>query len=137
MKKGQAAMEYLMTYGWAILVVIAVVAALYAMGVFKLPTGGVAKCSPCFPPGSAFAYVDHNADTLVVTVGPHEINVTKVTTEPDQGSVTFSPELNGKPNERLTITCAGCFKGDVKVTITYEDLESGLTHTASATLHGA
>ncbi|MFH1445199.1 MAG: hypothetical protein ABIF08_01820 [Nanoarchaeota archaeon] len=34
-KKAQAAMEYLMTYGWAILIVIIVAAALFALGVFN------------------------------------------------------------------------------------------------------
>jgi len=34
LRKAQAAMEYLMTYGWAILVVIIVLAALWSMGVF-------------------------------------------------------------------------------------------------------
>ena len=34
MKKAQSAMEYLMTYGWAILIVIIVAAALYALGIF-------------------------------------------------------------------------------------------------------
>ncbi|MCD6591193.1 MAG: hypothetical protein J7K72_04445, partial [Candidatus Aenigmarchaeota archaeon] len=38
MKKGQSAMEYLMTYGWAILIVIIVAAALYALGVFNPAT---------------------------------------------------------------------------------------------------
>jgi hypothetical protein len=36
--KAQAAMEYLMTYGWAILIVIIVAAALYALGVFNPAT---------------------------------------------------------------------------------------------------
>lgn len=35
--KAQTAMEYLITYGWAILIVILVVAALYTMGVFGFP----------------------------------------------------------------------------------------------------
>ena len=46
MKKAQSAMEYLMTYGWAILIVIIVAAALYALGIFNpatytgnIPTG--------------------------------------------------------------------------------------------------
>ena len=34
MKKSQAALEYLLTYGWAILIVIIVGASLYALGVF-------------------------------------------------------------------------------------------------------
>jgi hypothetical protein len=37
-RKAQAAMEYLMTYGWAILIVIIVAAALYALGVFDPAT---------------------------------------------------------------------------------------------------
>jgi len=35
MRKGQTALEYLMTYGWAILIVIVVVAALYSLGLTK------------------------------------------------------------------------------------------------------
>ena len=38
MKKAQSAMEYLMTYGWAILIVIIVAAALYALGIFNPAT---------------------------------------------------------------------------------------------------
>jgi hypothetical protein len=34
-KKGQAAMEYLMTYGWAIVVLVVVIAALMATGAFN------------------------------------------------------------------------------------------------------
>ena len=34
-RKGQTAMEYLMTYGWAILIIIIVAAALFALGVFN------------------------------------------------------------------------------------------------------
>ena len=36
--KAQSAMEYLMTYGWAILIVIIVAAALYALGLFNPQT---------------------------------------------------------------------------------------------------
>ncbi len=34
-KKGQGALEYLMTYGWAILVIVIVVAALFALGILN------------------------------------------------------------------------------------------------------
>jgi hypothetical protein len=72
--KAQAALEFLMTYGWAILIVIAVVAALYAMGVFRLPAGGVGgPCNPCFPPGSDIAYVAHNSTHVLLRVGPNTI----------------------------------------------------------------
>jgi hypothetical protein len=35
-KRGQAAMEYLMTYGWAILVIVIVLAALLYLGIFNI-----------------------------------------------------------------------------------------------------
>ncbi|MEM2918696.1 MAG: hypothetical protein QXY62_04275 [Candidatus Altiarchaeota archaeon] len=44
-KKGQGAMEYLMTYGWAILVVLIIGVALWYMGVFNVGTGGVNRAS--------------------------------------------------------------------------------------------
>jgi len=123
MRKGQAAMEYLMTYGWAILVIIAVIAALYAMGVFKI--GGTAvPCSPCF---SYFAFVDYSstASTLVIRNGPRTINIT------DFGNGTtgnFGPYTPGD-----TITITGVSPGSI--TISYIDVDSGLSHTDSATLH--
>jgi len=142
--KGQAALEFLMTYGWAILIVIAVVAALYAMGVFKLPTGGLGKCSPCFPPGSAVAYVDHNADSLVVRVGPNAIDNTKVyvfsakdnSYRGNATNTTAGPFAPGVPIT-YTSTSPGLFKEDVNIILEYQDTASGLYHNITATLHGA
>ncbi len=48
-KKGQAAMEYLMTYGWAILVIVIVLAALLYLGVFNIGTRTPDQCN--FPVG--------------------------------------------------------------------------------------
>jgi len=131
--KAQAALEFLMTYGWAILIVIAVVAALYAMGVFRLPGGGLGKCSPCFPPGSAIAYVDHSADSLVVRVGPSQINDTRAIV----GTTSVTQAGPFDPGSRITYTSTGLFKGDVEVTVEYRDTTSGLLHNVTATLHGA
>ncbi len=44
MKRGQAAMEFLMTYGWALLIVLVAIAVLAAMGVF----GGKGSFEACF-----------------------------------------------------------------------------------------
>ncbi len=44
-KKGQGAMEYLMTYGWAILVVLVIGVALWYMGVFSAGPGGIQRAS--------------------------------------------------------------------------------------------
>jgi hypothetical protein len=134
-KKAQTAMEFLMTYGWAILIVIAVVAALYAMGVFKLPGRGLGKCSPCFPAGSAIAYVDHNSDTLVIRVGPSEITDVSALV-----GTTWTSEAAGEPfaaGATASITGVGLFTGDTDVTVQYTDTTSNLSHNVTATLHGA
>ncbi len=49
--KAQSAMEYLMTYGWAILIIAVVLAALFQLGVFN--TGALA---PRAPPGTCQVY---------------------------------------------------------------------------------
>jgi len=117
--KAQAALEFLMTYGWAILIVVAVIAALYAMGVFRLPTTGISK--PVFPPGTPLVYVDHNLDNLVVS------SIKDVRIDEVRGQNTCQNlGVNIPANERGTISCPNAFKGDV--TIVYTDLDSGLTH---------
>ena len=141
-KKAQAAMEFLMTYGWAILIVIAVVAALYATGVFKLPSGGIGDCSPCFPAGSALAYIDHNADTLIirsgiemedviVTVGANSVTV------PNPGTGTWEQGENINVDGTTGSPAAVSFASDVTVSVVYTETASGLNHTLEATLHGA
>ena len=45
-KKSQSAMEYLMTYGWAILVISVVLGALFSLGVFS---GSNFEGTACIP----------------------------------------------------------------------------------------
>ena len=124
MRKGQAAMEYLMTYGWAILIVVVVVAALYAMGVFKVGAPPV-PCSPCF---SYFAFVDYADGTLLIRNGAQEINITSVTGGDLAGGPVFDPADDIRI-ENISTT------GDVPITITYIVTASGLQHTDTATIH--
>ena len=55
MMKSQAAMEYLMTYGWAILVIAVVLAALYSLGIFNpntfAPKASAGSCEVVRPFG--------------------------------------------------------------------------------------
>ena len=54
-ERGQAAMEFLTTYGWAIIILVIVVSVLYVMGIFN-PSGGLPN-SITFPAGfSAYSY---------------------------------------------------------------------------------
>jgi hypothetical protein len=51
--KGQSALEYLMTYGWALVVIVIVIAALFAFGIFNPPSAGT--CTGL----NKLAYQDH------------------------------------------------------------------------------
>ena len=116
--KGQTAMEYLMTYGWAILIVIIVVAALYMMGVFTVGPG-----VPYSGLGY-FHYRDHNTTHLILLNGPKEIEVT-------------TPSLPGIYNasDEITISLTGagslgCTANTwpCEFTITYKDRATGMSH---------
>ncbi|MBE5728259.1 hypothetical protein IHE51_00125, partial [Candidatus Parvarchaeota archaeon] len=37
-KRSQSALEYMMTYGWAILIIVIVAVVLYSMGIFSPPS---------------------------------------------------------------------------------------------------
>ena len=145
MKKGQTAMEYLMTYGWAILIVIVVVAALYSMGVFTVSPG--VPCSPCF---STFAFVDYADGTLMIRSGPRNIvfNASNISYSSGIPVVSDGPDLdtyaecwyNGTHSDVCSagddITLTGvATTGDVEITIQYQDVDSGLWHSDAATIH--
>ncbi len=135
--KGQTAMEYLMTYGWAILIIIVVVAALYAMGVFSIK-GGVA-CSPCF---GYFAFVDYSqtAGTLRVRNGARTITVAAADVSSNPVGASLVTDCSTAPCDAGTDIDIGTVPNTVAdpsvvVTIIYIDTSSGLSHTDSATIH--
>lgn len=69
MKKGQAAMEFLMSYGWAVLVVIAAISALAYFGVLD-PHKSLPETCILFPGLGCDDYkVDSNGIVLVITNG--------------------------------------------------------------------
>lgn len=128
--KAQAAMEYLMTYGWAILIVIIVVAALWSMGVFR--TTSPVTCTPCF---SYFAFVDYSNGVMKIKNGPQDIESVSISASPDTGStVTITPNTTVSPGQTLTVTNIDT-SGDISITITYTVSASGLNHTDTATIH--
>ena len=79
MKKGQGALEYLMTYGWALLIIVVVGAALYALGILNPASYVKSTCSGF----TYFQYADQKLDTgnytLIVINSDKEINITNMT----------------------------------------------------------
>ena len=66
MRKGQAAMEFLMTYGWAILVVLAAIGALAYFGVLSPSRLLPSKCT--LSPGFDFGDCKMTKDGLQLTI---------------------------------------------------------------------
>jgi len=132
--KGQVSLEYLMTYGIAIAIVVIAVAALYSMGVFT-PSSSTVACDPCFPASTGYlTYSDYGNGELVLVNGPRELasiscnagcsNVTDMT-----GTVITSVN----PNQKFKLIGIST-TGDVTVNITYT-VKGGATHTDTATIH--
>ena len=132
-RKGQAAMEFLMTYGWAILVVLAAIAALAYFGVLSPDKFLPEKC--ILEPG--LACVAHKVEpaqtTLVMT---NSKGTTIVITSLTVGSCTSSYNLEMLSGTDHTFVLTGCsngaakdkFKGDITIAYTLKD--TNLTKTA-------
>jgi len=132
--KAQTAMEYLMTYGWAILIIIVVVAALYSLGVFSVKT--TVACSPCF---GYFAYRDFDSSNWDVYIRNGARTIASGSLVITGGSVSLT-----SPNDCALSTCAPGVDititlttntGDQILTIQYDDADSTVTHSDTATIH--
>ena len=132
-KKGQAAMEFLMTYGWAILVVLAAIGALAYFGVLSpdrflpekctLPSG--VACLDFRYSGTAIEMSIQNGAGFDMSNVSVTVNGTGCNAVNTNGSVTLT---NGQ-TDTYRVTCtpsSGKFKGDV--TFAYTNQQTGMIH---------
>jgi hypothetical protein len=137
-KKGQGALEYLMTYGWALLIIVVVGAALYALGVLNPATYTQSRCTGF----QYFIYQDQKyastgAFSVVLLNGNTPVEVTALSV--GGTSLTMS-EQNVSTGAKFTLSGTGATAGTVgdafsnTVTVTYntEDI-SGKTDSATCT----
>ncbi|MCD4759655.1 hypothetical protein K8R33_02115 [archaeon] len=135
-KKGQAAMEFLMTYGWAILVVLIAIGALAYFGVLNPSKFLPESCT--IGPGIGcddFKIVEDGTTTLLIRNGMGEgLTAVTVTLEAAcTGSVTIAD------GAQETYTCAGTagtagdkYKQDISFAYTAGDLPHSKTGTLTA-----
>ncbi len=137
--RGQAAMEFLMTYGWAILAAVIVIGVLASFGVFSPSTYVPDRCLISAP----FGCVAGTADTTGVNLeirngGGGSLNVTAITVNGCAGTV--SPTLSFvMPDQNVTVFNIPCtltsgekFQGDISVS--YKKSGSSLTLSSSGQL---
>lgn len=148
MKRSQAALEYLLTYGWAILIVIIVGASLYALGVFT-PGQWTGKRQTGF---AQFRVADFslksNGDLTIVfqnQIGK-TVNIDNINATLKGHTCTFGYSHSVGPNTMYTATkdCSASFSNlnfrnsfSIIVDFYYTDLDSGLAHVDTGTLFGS
>jgi uncharacterized protein (UPF0333 family) len=139
-KKSQAAMEFLMTYGWAILVVLVAVGALAYFGVLSPDKFLPSKCQ--LPAGIActdFTLNSGNSQATVALRNGLGFDATAVTvavsgcTSPAATTLN-NGELKSFISTSCSLTSGSKFSGDVNVTYTNSD--SGLSHTVQGSITG-
>ena len=137
-RSGQAAMEFLMTYGWAILVVLAAIAALAYFGVLSPEKFLPEKC--ILEPGMFCVNnkVEPAQTTLILLNSfGRTITVNSVTA----GGCSTSFDTTMLDQEQKTFVLTGCsngaqkekFKGDIS--IKYTDKNTNLTKTMYGNLN--
>jgi uncharacterized protein (UPF0333 family) len=151
-KKGQSAMEYLMTYGWAILIVIIVAAVLFSLGVFNpatYTTTSATGFSGFNVPSGGFQLSAAGVLTMQLTNGVGaNINISRmdvtVGTSTNDTSYPVSGERDLSPGQTTTFvignlgtrTSGGSYSASV--TVTYNNEDTGLVgFVSTGTLTGA
>ncbi len=110
--RSQSAMEYLMTYGWAILIIAVVLGALYSLGIFNGANflGGTCVAAPGYLCSNPLLATD---GTLSFTYGYQGPNVTVVgfactntTTVPASFALSGSSNLEPGQEESVSASCS-------------------------------
>ena len=142
-KKGQAALEFLMTYGWAILVVLVAIGALAYFGVLSPDKFLPSKCT--LPAG--IACTDHKADAsagangqvTVVLRNGMGFDTTAVGVYVSGCTESTGNALSNGAQSNFVLDCAaGTLTGGSKysgdVNVSYTNADSGIDHTVQGSL---
>jgi len=142
-KRGQAAMEFLMTYGWAILAAIIAIGVLAYFGVFS-PGQYVGSSAVVTAPWYANAW---NVDATNVNLelqnnGGETLTLHAVSINPTDGATgctdtEFIGPVTSSATQVVNVACAGMSTGTTfrgSITITYTRPGSALNLTSTGTI---
>ncbi|MDP2925041.1 MAG: hypothetical protein Q8N99_01585 [Nanoarchaeota archaeon] len=138
-KKGQAAMEFLMTYGWAILAAVIAIGVLAYFGVFSPGKYLPNACTLNAPLGcDEYAVTNANGVQLVLRNGAGDSLAIVSVAVTNCGTDSTGWTVADGATQAITVTCAPAlavgdkFKGDV--TITYRKSGGTLDQISSGTM---
>ena len=128
-RKAQAALEFLMTYGWAILVVLIAIGALAFFGVLSPERFLPSKCT--LQPG--LACVDHKVtpgqvDIVLKNGYGSDITVNTITVQ-NCGSITPAANLANGAQIEYNVVCTSTLTGNKYngiLNVSYTNVDSGL-----------
>ncbi len=145
--RGQAALDFLMTYGWALMLMALVVASLFALGIFDVGNFVGNRASGFVqvgvvgwrvsPAGAFTLLLKNNAGT--------DINITMINATLSQSNVVYSsPVINLANGAQSSTISVGTFSSvpsagnsyTAKVLISYNDSATGFTYVDTGTLYG-
>ena len=106
MRKGQAALEFLTTYGWAFIVILIMIGALAYFGVLNpsraLPTRCLVEAGfDC----KDFKITNNTIDILIINRKGEGLTVNGVTVTSDAGDTGTCTVTGGLANQNITISC--------------------------------
>lgn len=147
-RKGQSAIEYLTTYGWALLAIVIVGAVLMQMGVFSQCT----TTQPRFSGGqlqiSSWAYPDASSIEMAIRPVGNDLNITNVSVVYDSGRVEWTSASGrvvsaGQPSTFTlsetssgVLTSGSCASGQVNIEYTVQGSGVSGVATGSGSLTG-
>jgi len=145
-KKGQAGLDFLMTYGWALLIIVLIIAALFALGVFDIGSFVGSRASG-FTEVGIVAWTLASDGTFTAMFENHAgksitINAINATYKGETVGYSTPVDLgNGKRSGTLTI---GTFTSPdaagssytITVDIAYTDPATGFVYSDAGTLTG-
>ncbi len=147
-RKGQAALDFLMTYGWAIALVVIIAAVLFALGIFDVSNfvgskaagfSGVAVSGWKFSPTGTLTMKVSNQVGQPISVNSVNATISGVS-EVNSVAVTPATLGTGAMSDQISISgFANSTAGTgytAKVTIAYIDMNSNFNYTTTGTLTG-
>jgi hypothetical protein len=146
-RKGQAALDFLITYGWALLIVLLVAAALFVLGIFDIgsfignrPVAFTQVAVPAFILGSDGDFSVKLQNQVGVPISVNSINATYASDTIDSGGLNISlgvGEFSGTiPVGTFNYTTGAGTSFQVTMMINYTDRVTGFSYIESGTLNG-
>ncbi len=137
-KRGQAAMEFLMTYGWAILAAVIAIGVLASMGVFSPGKFASKACILNAPFGCEESAIGTNIQLNIRNGGGQDYTINGIDITDCTSHTTPISVADGNSTGAITISCG--FTSGAKINsdieISYIKADGTINQTATGTISG-